>query len=93
MLQVNEYFDGGVKSITLDDKGRRATLGVMEAGEYEFGTSQHETVHVVVGTIEVRLPGEESFTAYSAGQVFEAPANIKFAVKMPAHVGYLCYYD
>ena len=93
MLQVNEYFDGGVKSITLDDKGRRATLGVMEAGEYEFGTSQHETVHVVVGTIEVRLPGEESFTAYSAGQVFEAPANIKFAVKMAAHVGYLCYYD
>jgi len=93
MLQVNEYFDGAVKSITLDDKGRRATLGVMEAGEYTFGTSQHETVHVITGTIEVRLPGEADFKAYSAGQVFEAPANIKFEVKMAAHVGYLCYYD
>lgn len=93
MLQVNEYFDGSVKSITLDDSGRRATLGVMEAGEYEFGTSQHETVHVIVGNIEVKLPGEEAFKSYGKGQVFEAPANIKFQVKMAAPVGYLCYYD
>lgn len=93
MIQVNAYFEGNVKSLSLDDNGRRATLGVMAPGEYEFGTSQHETIHVVVGTIEVKLPGEESFKAYSKGDVFEAPANIKFQVKMSVPVGYLCYYD
>ncbi|MFM1919419.1 MAG: hypothetical protein RLZZ303_1053 [Candidatus Hydrogenedentota bacterium] len=93
MPQVNEYFDGAVKSLTLHDKGRRATVGVMEPGSYEFGTSQHETVRVIVGTMEARLPGESEFKAYAPGSEFQVPANVKFDVRMAEQVAYLCYYD
>ena len=31
MLKVNEYFDGNVKSIGFEQKGEKATVGVMEA--------------------------------------------------------------
>lgn len=31
MLKVNEYFDGNVKSIGFEQKGDKATVGVMEA--------------------------------------------------------------
>ena len=39
MFKVNEYFDGTVKSIALDTAQGPATIGVMAAGEYEFGTA------------------------------------------------------
>ena len=40
MLKVNEYFDGKVKSIALKSGALPETVGVMDQGEYEFGTSQ-----------------------------------------------------
>lgn len=49
MFKVNEYFDGTVKSIAFDMTAGPATIGVMAAGEYEFGTSQLEIMHVVAG--------------------------------------------
>lgn len=93
MADLNEYFGGAVKSLTLHENGRRATVGVMEPGAYEFGTSQHETVRVIIGTLEAQLPGEESFTAHGPGTEFEVPANVKFNVRMAEQVAYLCYYD
>lgn len=39
MLKVNEYFDGNVKSIGFEQKGDKATVGVMEAGHYQFNTA------------------------------------------------------
>lgn len=40
MIEVNEYFDGKVKSLPVkSDKGRK-TVGVMEPGEYEFDTQE-----------------------------------------------------
>ena len=47
MLDVSEYFDGHVKSIGFQTETLRATVGVMAPGEYEFGTSQKETMTVV----------------------------------------------
>jgi hypothetical protein len=48
VLDVSEYFDGNVKSIGFQTETLRATVGVMAPGEYEFGTSQHETMAVEV---------------------------------------------
>ncbi|MDH5735795.1 MAG: pyrimidine/purine nucleoside phosphorylase, partial [Gammaproteobacteria bacterium] len=39
MFNVNEYFDGKVKSLAYSVNGKPATLGVMAKGDYEFGTS------------------------------------------------------
>ena len=56
MLETNEYFDGNVKSIGFKTATLPATVGVMEMGEYEFGTSQKETMTVVSGALTVMLP-------------------------------------
>ncbi len=57
MFDVNEYFDGNVKSIAFKTETLPATVGVMAPGEYEFGTSQKETMTVVSGALTIKLPG------------------------------------
>ena len=49
MLDVNDYFDGKVKSIGFNSDELTRTVGVMAPGDYEFSTSQHETMQVVCG--------------------------------------------
>ena len=92
MLKVNEYFGGSVKSIAVENEEGVATVGVMEAGEYEFGTSTLEIMTVTGGTLEVMLPGENQWTAYSKGGIFEVQKNVKFKVKANASVAYYCEY-
>jgi purine/pyrimidine-nucleoside phosphorylase len=92
MLKVNEYFDGKVKSIALNNSEGQLTAGVMEAGDYEFGTSQQEEMTVVSGALQIQLPGESSFTTYSKGQRFNVAAGVKFQVKVAEQTAYLCRY-
>ena len=61
MLETNEYFDGKVKSIGFKTATLPATVGVMEKGEYEFGTSQKETMTVVSGALTVMLPNASNW--------------------------------
>jgi len=68
MFNVNEYFEGKVKSIGFQTETLPATVGVMAPGEYEFGTSQKETMQVVSGALEVKLPGEPEYSSYLTGQ-------------------------
>ena len=92
MLKVNEYFGGSVKSIVVENEEGIATVGVMEAGEYEFGTSTVEIMTITGGTLEVMLPGEQQWKAYPKGGIFEVEKNIKFKVKASAPVSYHCLY-
>lgn len=46
MFDVNEYFDGKVKTIEFETSKGTATVGVMAAGEYEFGTLSVELMTV-----------------------------------------------
>ena len=61
MLNVNEYFDGNVKSVGFQGDPLSSSVGVMAPGEYEFGTSQNEVMTVVAGELVVSLPGSEDF--------------------------------
>lgn len=92
MFKVNEYFDGTVKSIAFDMDDGPATVGVMAPGEYEFGTSQLEVMHVVAGSLDVKLPGSETFETYAGGSQFTVPANSKFQLKVVVDTAYLCEY-
>ena len=58
MISVNEYFDARVKSLGYTTTTGKSTVGVMEEGEYEFGTSTHETMIVIEGELITLLPGE-----------------------------------
>lgn len=63
MLEVNEYFDGQVKSIGFQTDTPTgvlpASVGVMAPGDYKFGTTEHETMTVVSGALTVKLPGRD----------------------------------
>ena len=92
MFKVNEYFDGSVKSIAFGMPEGPATIGVMAAGEYEFGTSQLEVMHVVAGALTVKLPGSERWEDFTGGSQFTVPANSKFQLKVTQDSAYLCEY-
>ncbi len=91
MITVNEYFDGAVKSLGYENNGK-STVGVIDAGEYEFGTATHETMFVVEGEMEVLLPTQTEWKLYNAGQKFEVAAHEVFKVKLKAPASYLCKY-
>jgi len=92
MFKVNEYFEGRVKSIAFNTEGGPATIGVMAAGEYEFGTSSKEIMTVITGKMMVKLPGSEDWKEFRAGDTFEVSANKKFQLKIPSDASYLCLY-
>ncbi|NLF42669.1 MAG: pyrimidine/purine nucleoside phosphorylase [Bacteroidales bacterium] len=92
MFNVNEYFNGNVKSIGFEDAEGPATIGVMAAGEYEFGTSKKEFMTVVSGSLTVMLPESTEWVTYKPGQTFTVDANKKFKVKTQTSTSYLCLY-
>jgi uncharacterized protein YaiE (UPF0345 family) len=61
MILSNEYFDGTVKSLGYISANGKSTIGVMEPGEYEFGTSSKENMIVVEGELIALLPGESEW--------------------------------
>jgi len=93
MLKVNEYFDGSVKSIALENTEGVATVGVMETGEYEFGTSTIEYVTITSGVLQVMLPGDTSWRFYHKGETFTVAKDVKFKVKAMEYVAYYCLYE
>lgn len=92
MFDVNEYFDGNVKSIAFEGEELPTTVGVMAPGEYEFGTSKKEVMSVVAGELVVLLPGETQWKSFKPGQSFNVDANVSFNVKVSVDTAYLCTY-
>ncbi|MBU0486160.1 MAG: pyrimidine/purine nucleoside phosphorylase [Proteobacteria bacterium] len=92
MFKTNEYFDGKVKSISFDSSEGPATIGVMAAGTYEFGTSTKEIMQVVSGSMEIKLPGADTWQTMNQGETFEVAKDVKFGVKTSADTSYLCLY-
>ncbi|WP_183562847.1 pyrimidine/purine nucleoside phosphorylase [Mucilaginibacter sp. SP1R1] len=92
MINVNEYFEGAVKSLAYNTSEGRSTIGVIEKGTYEFGTSSHETMTVIEGALEALLPGEQNWKTFTGGQTFEVEAGTSFQVKTSVQSSYLCKY-
>jgi len=92
MFKTNEYFDGKVKSIAFETAEGEATIGVMAEGEYEFATSSQETLSVVSGNLDVKLPGSTEWMAIAAGGKFTVEAGDSFTVKSIGQTAYLCLY-
>jgi uncharacterized protein YaiE (UPF0345 family) len=90
-MEHNRYFDDKVQSLGFSDADGTATVGVLDPGEYAFGTSQRERMTVVAGTLWYRLPGN-SWLSAEAGEGFTVPAGVTFEVKSEGPVAYLCRY-
>ncbi|PJA32219.1 MAG: hypothetical protein CO187_05165 [Zetaproteobacteria bacterium CG_4_9_14_3_um_filter_53_7] len=92
MFKTNEYFDGKVKSIAFETAEGPATVGVMAAGEYEFGTSTKEIMSVTSGAMDIKLPGSDAWMSFVAGDQFMVEADQKFGVRIKEQTAYLCLY-
>lgn len=92
MLKSNEYFKGKVKSVALENNEGVSTVGVLDVGEYEFGTSSVEYMTVVSGELNVLLPGSEEWKDYKKGETFIVAKDSKFQVKAIQQVAYFCVY-
>ncbi len=93
MFDVNEYFEGKVKSIAFQTETLPATVGVMAPGEYEFGTSQKETMTVVSGALTIQFPDSTEWKTFKQGESFIVEANVKFGVQVTVETAYLCTYE
>lgn len=92
MILTNEYFDGTVKSLAYSSAAGKSTVGVMEDGSYEFGTSSHEIMTIIEGALEILFPKENKWKKFVAGETFEVGANQVFKVKSLGQTSYLCQY-
>jgi purine/pyrimidine-nucleoside phosphorylase len=92
MFQVNEYFDGKVKSLGYETSEGRATIGIMAPGEYEFGTSSKEIMKVTSGQMKVKLPGQSNWQVFKANDIFEIEPGKKFQLIIEEPCSYLCLY-
>jgi uncharacterized protein YaiE (UPF0345 family) len=93
MIQVNEYFDGKVKSLVVNSSEGKKTVGVVAAGDYEFDTKTKETMTVVSGSMSVFLPEYNEWEDFPAGSSFDVPANSKFKIKVTEDTAYVCVYN
>lgn len=93
MFKVNQYFDGKVASLAFQTATLPATVGVMAAGEYTFGTSQREYMTVVSGALTIQLPGQSDWQTFNEGETFIVEANQEFGVRVAQDTAYLCRYE
>ncbi|WP_417760787.1 pyrimidine/purine nucleoside phosphorylase [Shewanella sp.] len=91
--QANVYFDGKVTSrkVTFAD-GSVKTLGIMQPGEYEFGTAAAELMEITAGDLEILLPNSTEWQKVVGGESFNVPANASFKLKIYQLTDYCCSY-
>ena len=92
MFKTNQYFEGKVVSIGLDSAEGNATVGVMAAGEYEFGTNTIEIMTVISGQLTIQQPNETEWKTYKKFESFVVAKGVKFKVKASEDTQYLCLY-
>lgn len=92
-LEINEYFEGNVKSIAFNSETLPATVGVMEVGEYTFSTDAIEHMTVVSGCLTVRFENELEWRTFNQGKTFIVAANTSFDVRVKVQTAYLCLYE
>ena len=89
--KANIYFGGQVVSHTvLFTDGSKKTLGVMQAGEYEFSTGAAEIMEILSGELEWQIKGENGWKKIVGGEAFDVPANSVFLMKVPVVTDYCC---
>ena len=90
MLTHKTFFEGQVQSVGFERNGRRQSAGVVDVGEFHFGTDAPERMTVISGELWAKLPGETAWRAFPAGTYFEIAKKSGFDVKASQPSAYLC---
>ncbi|MEZ8824274.1 pyrimidine/purine nucleoside phosphorylase [Vibrio amylolyticus] len=92
MIKINEYFDSNVKSLGFTQKDDQISVGVMEVGDYTFGTAAPEKMTVIKGELVIKRAGEAEWSTYRNGEAFDVVGDSSFDVKVSVTTAYLCEY-
>jgi hypothetical protein len=49
-------------------------------------------MRVVLGELNVKLPGTEDWQSFKEGAEFNVPGDSKFQLQVPVDTAYLCFY-
>ncbi|MDY0004891.1 MAG: pyrimidine/purine nucleoside phosphorylase [Polyangia bacterium] len=91
--KANVYYEGKVTSRTvLFADGSRKTLGIMLAGDYDFGTEAPEIMEVLGGELKVKLPGASEWKIFREGESFSVPGSSRFQLQVSGVADYCCSY-
>jgi len=88
-MQLNSYHGGSVVSVGFACEGMTGTVGVIEAGEYDFSTNDCEVVTILAGSLDVGLPSAPWRTV-KTGDFYIVPKLSRFSVRATEEVAYLC---
>ncbi len=88
----NSYFDGKVQSVGFQRNGRKITAGVIDSGEYHFGTESAERMTITSGQVEVKIDGTATFVVYPVGTAFEIGVKSGFDIRAREPAAYVCEY-
>lgn len=91
MINVNEYFEGKIKSLGFELKGIQYTAGVLMPGQYSINTEKEEHITVTVGECKARPPGS-GWKTLKVGETIVILANSSFELKVDEPASYVCMY-
>jgi uncharacterized protein YaiE (UPF0345 family) len=91
MINVNEYFEGQIKSLGFVLKGTPYTAGVLLPGEYSIETEKEEHITATVGEFEIRPQGSD-WKTMAIGDTIVIPSNTTFELKLKEPASYICRY-
>ena len=91
--QANIYFDGKCVSHTvIFPDGSKKTVGVIFPSTLTFNTVAPELMELNAGECRIRLPGEDNWTTYAAGEKFNLPGNATFDIEVVRTLDYVCHF-
>gem|GEM_PF-1981801 len=91
LMKHNVYFDGKVQSLGVNTEEGYATVGVITPGKYTFAAEFEEHVVIIVGTLRVKLPGQE-WRVVGRNEKYVIPPKTSFDIEAGKDVAYICYY-
>ncbi len=92
MFKLRKYHGNRVQSLTYEENGEAASVGIMSPGEYEFGAIEKETTTVCSGEIAVKVEDETGWQTYKQGETFVVPPHASFRMKVSGVSTYFCKY-
>ncbi|MBN2344388.1 MAG: pyrimidine/purine nucleoside phosphorylase [Deltaproteobacteria bacterium] len=92
MITANAYYDGNVKSLGFENGSGRATVGVMEKGDYEFSTGAPEKMTLISGAWALQLPESDEFVPFGVGETVSIPGDSSFKLQISEPSAYHCMY-
>jgi uncharacterized protein YaiE (UPF0345 family) len=92
MYKLRKYHGNRVQSLTYEKDRNSASVGIMEEGQYEFGSLARETYTVTSGKISLWNNKTERWNSYVPFSSFLVPENENYKLKVDEISTYLCVY-